>query len=50
MAFATQRMGTRHGDGECFTLADDALKKAGAKSAADFGKVTEMPTTSGAPR
>jgi hypothetical protein len=41
IAYATQRMGTRHGDGECFTLADDALKKAGAKSAADFGKVTE---------
>lgn len=41
MAYATQRMGTRHGNGECFTLADDALKKAGAKSAADFGTVTE---------
>jgi hypothetical protein len=41
MAFITQRMGTRHGDGECYTLADDALKKAGAKSAADYGKITE---------
>ncbi len=41
IAFATQRMSTRHGDGQCFTLADDALKKAGAKSAADFGKVTD---------
>ena len=41
MAFATQRMGTRHGDGECFTLADDALKKAGGKRPADYGKVTE---------
>jgi hypothetical protein len=41
MAFANQKMGTRHGDGQCFTLADDALKKAGAKSAADFGKVTD---------
>jgi hypothetical protein len=41
MNFITQKMGTRHGKGECFTLADDALKKAGAKSAADFGTVTE---------
>jgi hypothetical protein len=39
-AYVRQRMGQRHGDGECFTLADDALKNAGAKSAADFGKVT----------
>ena len=39
-SFVTQRMGTRHGNGECFTLADDALKSAGAKSAADFGKLT----------
>ena len=28
------------GDGECFALADQALKAAGAKSAADFGAVT----------
>ena len=41
MTFATQRMGTQHDDGQCFTLVDHALKKAGAKSAADFGKVTE---------
>ena len=41
MNFITPKMGTRHGDGQCFTLADDALKKAGAKSAADFGTVTE---------
>ncbi len=41
MNFANQRMGTSHGDGQCFTLADDALKNAGAKSAADFGKVTK---------
>jgi len=41
MNFITQKMGTHHGDGQCFTLADDALKKAGAKSAADFGKVTD---------
>ena len=41
MNFITQKMGTHHGDGQCFTLADDALKKAGAKSAADFGTVTD---------
>jgi hypothetical protein len=28
------------GDGECFALADHALKAAGAKSAEDFGKIT----------
>ena len=39
LAFARQRIGQVHGDGECFTLADDALRQAGAKSAADFGKV-----------
>ena len=39
LAFAKQRIGQVHGDGECFTLADDALRNAGAKSAADFGKV-----------
>ncbi|AMY08131.1 hypothetical protein LuPra_01319 [Luteitalea pratensis] len=39
LAFARQRIGQVHGDGECFTLADDALRHAGAKSAADFGKV-----------
>ena len=31
--------GQVHGDGECFTLVDDALRSAGAKSAADFGQV-----------
>lgn len=39
LAFARQRIGQVHGDGECFTLADDALRNAGAKSAADFGQV-----------
>ena len=39
LAFARQRIGQVQGDGECFTLADDALRNAGAKSAADFGKV-----------
>jgi hypothetical protein len=41
MAYATERLDTRRGDGECFILGGDALKKAGAKSAADFGKVTD---------
>jgi surface antigen len=40
MNFITQKMGTHYSDGQCFTLADDALKNAGAKSAGDFGKVT----------
>jgi surface antigen len=40
LSFIKQRMGTRHGNGECFTLADDALKNAGAKSAADYSKLT----------
>jgi len=39
LAFARQRIGQVHGDGECFTLADDALRQANAKSAADFGQV-----------
>lgn len=40
VTYATQRMGNRHGDGQCFTLADDALKNASAKSAGDYGKLT----------
>ena len=40
IAFASHRRGQVHGNGECFTLADDALRHAGAKSAADFGQVT----------
>ncbi len=39
VSFARQRRGQVHGNGECFTLADDALRHAGAKSAADFGRV-----------
>jgi hypothetical protein len=39
LSFALQRIGQVHGDGECFTLVDDALRNAGAKSAADFSKV-----------
>jgi hypothetical protein len=39
LAFARSKRGQVHGDGECFTLVDDALRSAGAKSAADFGQV-----------
>ncbi|HEV2319667.1 MAG TPA: hypothetical protein VGV18_07955 [Verrucomicrobiae bacterium] len=38
--FARQRTGQKVGDGECFALADQALRSAGAKSAADFGAIT----------
>ena len=38
--FARDRIGQRVGSGECFDLADQALRNAGAKSAADFGVVT----------
>lgn len=36
LSFAEGKSGERVGDGECFALADQALKKAGAKSASDF--------------
>jgi hypothetical protein len=39
LAHARGKLASVHGDGECFTLADDSLKDAGAKSAADFGRV-----------
>ena len=39
VAFARHRMGQRLGDGECFALANQALRNAGAKSAGDFGTV-----------
>ena len=39
LAFVRGKIDSVHGDGECFTLADDALKAAGARSAADYGKV-----------
>jgi hypothetical protein len=38
--FAQARRRRRVGDGECFTLADQALRTAGAKSASDFGTIT----------
>jgi hypothetical protein len=37
--FARQQVGQQVGDGECFALADQALRNAGAGSAADFGPV-----------
>lgn len=39
VSFARNRRGDRVGNGECFTLADRALRGAGARSAADFGEV-----------
>lgn len=38
--FATGNIGTQVGNGECFTLADRALRQAGARSAADYGTIT----------
>jgi cell wall-associated NlpC family hydrolase len=33
-------MGQKVGDGECYALADEALRSAGAASAPDFGRIT----------
>ena len=40
VSYARQRRGQVVGDGECFTLADNALRNAGARSAGDYGTVT----------
>jgi hypothetical protein len=40
VAYARHQQGSRVGDGQCFALADRALKHAGAKSASDFGTIT----------
>jgi hypothetical protein len=40
VSFARRNKGDRVGDGECFTLADRALRGAGARSARDFGDVS----------
>ena len=40
LAYPQGQYGHRVGDGECFTLADRALRAAGARSASDFGRVT----------
>jgi hypothetical protein len=41
VGFAKRKLGHRVGDGECFALADQALKAAKAFSAADFGTITD---------
>jgi hypothetical protein len=41
VAYPRSHYGERVGDGECFALADRALRGAGAKSAADFGRITD---------
>jgi hypothetical protein len=41
VSFAEGKAGKRFGDGECFDLVDKALRHAGAKSAADFGRITD---------
>jgi hypothetical protein len=39
VSYASRGLGQRVGDGQCFALADRALRNAGAKSAAAFGPV-----------
>ena len=41
VAFATRNIGSKVGEGECYDLANEALKEAGAKRAKDFGKITK---------
>ena len=40
VSFAAAKTGQQVGSGECFDLADQALRAAGARSAADFGTIT----------
>jgi hypothetical protein len=40
VGYARRQRGARVGNGQCFDLADTALRGAGAKSAADYGKVS----------
>jgi hypothetical protein len=40
VAFAREQQGTQVGDGECYDLADQALRRAGAKSAPAYGVIT----------
>jgi hypothetical protein len=40
LAFARRHRSEQVGDGECFALADQALRTAGGKSAADYGDVS----------
>ena len=39
LAYARRQHGDRVGDGECFALADRALRRSGARSAGDYGSV-----------
>ena len=39
-SFANNRIGQQVGRGDCYDLADEALKTAGAKSAPDYGRIT----------
>jgi hypothetical protein len=41
VTFAAGKQGRMVGRGECYDLADQALNQAGAKSAPDYGKVTD---------
>ena len=41
LGYARHHQGRHVGDGQCFALADHALSSAGARSAADFGTVTQ---------
>jgi hypothetical protein len=40
VSYARARRGTRVGDGQCFALADRALRAANARSASDYGSIT----------
>jgi surface antigen len=40
MAYARRQRGGRVGDGQCYTLADRALRQADARSARDYGTIT----------
>ncbi|RMG18704.1 MAG: hypothetical protein D6730_22525 [Bacteroidetes bacterium] len=41
LAFARNKKGRKVGRGECWDLAETALKKAGGKTSHDYGKVTQ---------
>jgi hypothetical protein len=40
VAYARSRLGSVHGNGECYTLVDDGLRHIGARSAPDYGTIT----------
>jgi hypothetical protein len=41
VSYSRSHYGERVGDGQCFALADNALRGAGARSAADYGRITD---------